>query len=182
MKKYFLSLLLIFILIPGFSQNSVKKPSRQKTQEWLISKINKYIETEDYSSSEFSNLTTSQHITNIKLRFEGDNIVIAYDTEEITINRYINDVPYSKTTNFSSEVIIPLNKLSQKVFIQNGMLFFKSSFNSFTVKVNNKEVNRRSFYSVNIKQNEEENFVERFNKAMNHLLTFIKKTSSSETF
>lgn len=181
MKKYIFTLLLLFIYFISFSQNSVKKPSRQQTQDWLIEKINKYLDTEDFSSSDLTTFTISEKKTNIKLKFEGDNIVITYDSNIYTINRFMNDGPYSKNTNFSSEVIIPLNRLSQKVFIKNGLLFFNSNFNSFTEK-RNQEVSKRSFYSVGINQNEEENFVERFNKAMNYLLTFIKKPTLSETF
>lgn len=184
MKKVVSTVLLTFVFFLGFSQNSSSKPTRQQTEAWLIDKINKYVQKEKYFSLDdnvFDKKITGSD-KNIKLNLTNDYIIITYEVEEHISNKFMIDGIEIKTNNYNETVKIPLKDLSNNVFIKDSYLVFESNFNSFVTSRSGGKSTTSAWEGVRINANEEENFAERFNKAMNHLLSFIKKSKTTELF
>jgi hypothetical protein len=196
MRTILLTLLFFSICSACYSQAAKSKPTRKETEAWIILKIQKYINKEAYFSSEDIDKTLSnagveplafnykwlKKESNFKFNFIDNNLIVNSDIEETTSNKYISDLPFYKKINYKKEVFIPLDKISQKIFIKDGYLFFESTYNSIIEKSVEKGEFTSRYYGIKINQFEEENFTERFNKAMNHLLSFIKKSSNSDIF
>lgn len=184
MNKILTTTLLTLVCLSGFSQNSNNKPTRQQTEVWLLDKINKYILKENYYS--FDDKIFNKKVTgskkNIKLNLTSDSILISYEVEEYISNRFMIDGIETKTNNYNETVKIPLKDLSNKVFIKDSYLVFESNFNSFVTSRSKGASTTSAWEGLRINANEEENFAERFNKAMNHLLSFIKKPKTTELF
>jgi hypothetical protein len=182
-----MSFIILFLSISTlcYSQNSpISKPTRQLTEIWLSEKINKYLQKKDYYSIDDINLSTkiSGDIKNIKLRFTNETILITKEVEERSSNKFMFDGPQFETKNFNESITIPLKDLKNKEFIKDGYLFFESSYNSFVITSSDGHKRTSNWHATRINAFEEENFTERFNKAMNHLLSFIKKSKPSELF
>jgi hypothetical protein len=184
MKKIIATALFTLVCLLGSSQNSNSKPSRQETEVWLLDKISNYVQKERYYSfdDDILNKKVSGSNKNIKLNLTNDYILISYEVEEHISNRFMNDGIEIKTNNYSETVKIPLKDLSNKEFIKDSYLVFESKFNSFVTSRTGGYSTTSAWKGVRINANEEENFAERFNKAMNHLLSFIKKSKISEIF
>ena len=182
MKRIATTVLLTLACLMGFSQNSSSKPSRQATEVWIIEKINKYIDKEKYHSMDIFDENVSTSNKNIKFNLNDENIIITSDVTKYTSNRYINDEFKSKTSAYTQSITIPLKNITNKAFIKDGYIVFESNYNSFTTKQSDGFSSTNNWFGTRINANQEENFAERFNKAMNHLLSFIKKSKTTELF
>ena len=65
---------------------------------------------------------------------------------------------------------------------KDGFIVFESDYNSFTTVYSDGFKTNNFWFGTRISASEEENFSARFNKAMNYLLTYVKKTKSAEIF
>lgn len=196
MKKIIIVIIFFTFCNNVYSQNSANKPTRQQTESWIIEKLNKYVTKGVYSTSESVDKTLEQagigsistdykwssEENNIKFRIVDNNIIVTSDYSRHTTSKYIQDKYYSSTDSYSKTYTIPLDKITNKEFIDQGYLVFRSNYNSFTVNNSEGSENKTSYYGIRIDAFGEENFSVRFNKAMNHLLSFTKKTKSSELF
>ncbi len=182
MKKIVTTAIFTFLCILAFSQNSTSKPSRLETESWIIEKLNNYIEREKYHSSDILDKSISTSYKNIKFTLNTENIIISSDVTKTTSNRYLIDGIKIDKETYTEETTIPLKNITNKSFIKDGFIVFESNYNSFITRNSNGYSRTNNWYGTRIKANEEANFAERFNKAMNHLLTFVKKTKSNELF
>lgn len=182
MKNIILLLTLFMICNLSYSQKKAVKPNMQQTETWLLAKMNKYITKEDYHSVDISDKTISTKNKNIKLTLNDDSIIITYDVDQTRSNRYLIDGLEIKTENYTESVTIPLKNITNKVFINQGYLVFESNYESFVKANSNGYKSTNNWYGIKIDAYKEEDFSERFNKAMTHLLTFVKKSKPSETF
>ncbi len=182
MKKISTTVLFTFLCILAFSQNSTSKPSRQETESWIIEKLNKYIEKEEYHSTDILDKRISTSHKNIKFTLSTENIIISSDVIKNTSNRYLIDGIKIDEETYTEKTTIPLKNITNKIFIKDGFIVFESNYNSFITRNSNGYSRTNNWYGTRIKSYEEANFAERFNKAMNHLLTFIKKSKSTELF
>lgn len=183
MKRIITTALLTLVCLIGFSQNSnSKQPSRQETEVWIIEKINKYIGKEKYHSMDILDEKVSTSTKNIRFNLNDENLIITSDVTKYTSNRYMIDEFKSKTSTYTQSTTIPLKNITNKVFIKDGYIVFESNYNSFTTKHSDGYSSTDNWFGTKINANEEENFAERFNKAMNHLLSFIKKSKTTELF
>jgi hypothetical protein len=182
MKKIIATALLTLVCLLGSSQNSNIKPSRQETEVWVIEKINKYIGKEKYHSMDLLDEKVSTSNKNIRFNLNEENFVITSDVTKYTSNRYMSDEFKSKTSVYTQSITIPLKNITNKNFIKDGYIVFESNYISFITKHSDGYSSTNNWFGTKINANEEENFAERFNKAMNHLLSFIKKSKTSEIF
>jgi hypothetical protein len=183
MKYFTLVLILLFhISNKSFSQNSINRPTRQQTEAWIIEKLNKYVEKEKYFSNKILDKEYSTTYKNIKFNLTNDFFTITSNVTEYISNRYLIDGPEITKKEYTETVNIPLNKITNNNFIKDGYIFFESNYNSFVLTNSNGNNSSRNWFGTRINAFEEENFSTRFNKAMNHLLSFVKKTNSTEIF
>lgn len=180
--KQILTILLLTICSFCFSQNSIIKPNRQETEAWIIEKLNKYIAKESYHSTDIIDTNISTNKKNFKFNLNSDNIIITSDVTEYTSSRFLNFGPEPKSSVYTETITISLKNIINKTFIQDGNIVFESNYNSFKIKQSDGFSNTVNWFSTRINAYEEENFAERFDKAMNHLLSFVKKTKSNEIF
>lgn len=166
----------------SFSQKISNKPTRQQTETWLLEKTNKYIHKKDYNSFDVSRKEIGVSKKNITLEFTDKSIIVKYDVEEYISNKYMSEGVKIEKNNYSEKVTIPLKDISNKIFIKDNYLVFESNYNSFVTTRNDGFVSKSRWKSFSIDANEEENFANRFDRAMNHLLSFVKKSKPSETF
>lgn len=166
----------------SYSQKKGNKPTRQQTEIWLSEKIDRYINKENYHSIDIEDKTINTIDKNIKLTLNDNSIIITYDVKKTRSNRYLIDGLEFKTENYSESITIPLKNITNKVFINKGYLVFESNFESFVRANSNGSKSTTNWYGLRIDAYKEEDFPERFNKAMNYLLTFVKKSKTSETF
>jgi hypothetical protein len=171
------------------SQKSAIKPTRQQTETWLLEKINKYIKKVNYKSFDTvaaGFLYVAKTITisekNIKLVLNDTSIIITSDVEKTRGNKYMIDGLEYETENYTESITIPLKNITNKVFINQGYLVFESNYESFVLAESNGYKRTTNWYGLQIDAYKEEDFAARLNKAMNHLLTFVKKSKPSETF
>lgn len=182
MKTILTTAIFTLLSILTFSQNSTSKPSRQETESWIIEKLNNYIEKEEYHSSDILDKSISTSHKNIKFTLNTENIIISSDVTKTTSNRYLIDGIKIDKETYTEKTTIPLKNITNKIFIKDGYIVFESNYNSFTTRNSDGYTRTNNWYGTRIKSYEEANFAERFNKAMNHLLTFVKKTKSTELF
>lgn len=183
MRKIIITSVFVLICIIGNSQNSKNKPSRKETEDWIIEKLNKYVVKENYHSMDFIDETVVTSKNNIKFKLDNEHIFISSDVRKNTSNRFINvDGIKSETKIYTETTSIPLKNITNKYFIKDGYVFFESNYNSFTMRHSDGYTSTNNWFGAKIRDNEEENFAERFNKAMNHLLSFTKKSKTSEIF
>ncbi len=196
MRKFLTTVLFTITFSLGFSQSSANKATRQQTESWILEKLNKYVTKGVYSTSEnvektlertgvgslSSNYRWTSEENNIRFRIDGNDIIVTSDFSRHTSNKYVQDELYSKTDTYSKTYTIPLDKITNKEFITQGYLVFRSNYNSFSEYTSKGSENKTSYFGIRIDEYGEENFAIRFNKAMNHLLSFTKKVKSSELF
>jgi hypothetical protein len=185
MKNIILLAILVTFCNFSYSQKNANKPTRQQTETWLSEKISKYIHKEDYYSIDDNILmkVTTGNKKNINLRLTYESIIITYDVEEYISNKYEKVFGIeNKTRNYSVSVTIKLKDITNKVFIKEGYLVFQSNYKSFVTTNSDGFKNTSNWYGVKIDAYEEEDLTVRFNKAMNYLLTFVKKSKPSEIF
>ena len=187
MKKIILIGILFSFFNFSYSQKKTNKPTRSQTVTWLSEKINKYLHKEDYITFEISSITTRKEIfltkKNINFKFTDKSIIITYDVERLESNKYTIDGIENEKTNYSEKVELPLKNITNKVFIKDNYLVFQSNYNSFIETSSEGSIEKNKFVGFKIDPYEENDFINRFNKAMNHLLSFVEKSSkSSEIF
>lgn len=175
--------ILFFISISSitYSQNN-NKPTRQQTESWLIEKINKYILKETFFSFDVLEKKISGHKNNFKIELNNENITITCVVTKYISNRFFSDGLEIEKKEYLESTTIPLNKITNKAFIKKSYLVFESNYNSFIFKSDNIEQSPTNWFGIQILDNNEENFAERFNKAMNYLLSFIKTNKATEIF
>jgi hypothetical protein len=148
-----------------------------------LEKIKLYAEKNHYFSDSFGDVNYSSTESNYTYKFVGDNFVIGCDVERTVTNRYIQDKMKYEKEKFTREITIPFNKLNNKFFINDGFLVFSADYNAFIVKDGNKSgENKTKWHGFRINIYGEEQFVEKFNRAMFHLLTFVKKSKAKDLF
>ena len=182
MKALYTILLSIFILTNYLSVAQKTTPSRIDTESWLLEKMNKYvakntIDCRKLSSDVFSKTTDCSTYTNVRFTLSGDNLIINFSVEKTEYNDNGN-----VKSNFSRKVKVPLYDLSDDFYITTNSLSFATKYMAITIEDSNGKSQKSSFFKLWFNDQEEENFRDRFNKAMNHLRTFIKKPKSKEVF
>jgi hypothetical protein len=157
--------------------------SRAQTEEWILNKIRLYAAKERYSSTDIFDDKISTTENNFSYSFKDDNLIIKSVVKKVRSNRYFNDKMRHEENNYSEILTIPLNKLTNKYFINEGYLVFSADYNAFVTK-NSKDnyEQKSSWHGIRIDMYGEERFVEKFNKAMFHLLSFVKKSKEKDLF
>jgi hypothetical protein len=182
MKKIILLAILFMFSNFSYSQKKDNKPTRQQTEIWLSEKIDRYINKENYHSIDTEDKKIITIDKNIKFTLNDNSIIITYDVEKTRSNRYLIDGLEFKKENYTESVTIPLKNITNKVFINKGYLVFESNYESFVRTKSNGSKSTTSWFGLRIDAYKEEDFSKRFDKAMNHLLTFVEKSKTSETF
>jgi len=177
--------LTLFIVfgIPSFGQKA--NPSRSETETWLLEKMNKYVAKNSIDCNKllpgdnsFNNKTTDcSTYTNVSFSFSGDNLLISSSVKKTEYHDNGN-----VETNFTRKITIPLYDLSYDFYITTNSLFFSTKYSAIKVDDSNGKSSKQSSFSLWFNTNEEEDFKTRFDKAMNHLRTFVKKPKSNEAF
>ncbi len=183
MKKISTAVLFTFLCIMAFSQNSKSKPTREQTEGWIQDKINKYAAKEKFHSSNYSSTKISTSEENIQFKIIGNDIVVSsnvtiYTRETFALNQ---PLPVGETKTYIKTVNIPLDKITS-FYIKDGYLVFDSDYKSILETDINSKPQYTSAYLIKIDQYGEQDFINRFNKAAAHLLSFIKKSKTSEIF
>lgn len=157
--------------------------SRAQTEEWILKKIKLYGAKEDYQSFDSFDDKISITKNNFSYSFKDDDLIITCSVRRFRSNRYLYDKMRIEEENYSEILTIPLNKLNNKYFINKGYLVFSADYNAFvTNNSNNSYESKSSWHGIRIDMFGEERFVEKFNKAMFHLLTFVKKSKEKDLF
>lgn len=182
--KIFLTILTTFIEFTSIAQKQV---SRAETEEWLLSKMNKYVAASTFecykmfpegTTGLYNKVSNCSEYTGTTFNFKGDSLVInaKVKREEYNDNETIVE-------RFSRRVVIPICDLaSYDSYINGDSLCFKTKFSVIKFEDSNMKSSKWSSFFLKITTFDEEDFIKRFNKAMNHLRTFIKKTKSKEVF
>jgi hypothetical protein len=187
MKKIITTTLLTLICVLGFSQNTNSKPTRQQTENWILDKINKYAAKEKFHSSDgdlyYSSMKTSISEKNIEFKIINNDIVVSsnitiYSRETFSPNQ---PLPVGETKTYSKTVNIPLDKI-KSISVKDGYLVFDSDYKSILETDINSKPQYTSAYLIRFDQYGEQDFANRFNKAAAHLLSFIKKSKTTELF
>lgn len=177
---FFFLMVSSLICIAQVKPNNV---SRAQTEEWILKKIKLYAAKEDYHSSDILDDKISTLKNNFSYSFKDDDLIITCSVRKFRSNRYLSDKMRIEEENYSEILTIPLNKLNNKYFIKEGYLVFSADYNVFvTQNSNNKYELKSSWHGIQIDMYGEERFVEKFNKAMFHLLTFVKKSKEKDLF
>jgi hypothetical protein len=85
-------------------------------------------------------------------------------------------------SRFKRNVTIPLSDLQNDFYITNNSLHFYTKYSAIKIEDNNGTIEKQVGFKLSFDADQEEDFKTRFDKAMNHLRTFIKKPKSSEPF
>ena len=179
MKILSIILLTLFVFIGSHSNGQKSSATRSQTETWLLEKMNKYVAANTikcYKIFQDDPSTTTHCLTyrNVSFSFSGDNLII-----NMSVEKSIKDKLDSR---FTRNVTIPLYALSNDFYITTNSLFFSTKYSAIKVEDSNGNPEKQGSYSLSFKTNEEDDFESRFDKAMNHLRTFIKKPKSSEAF
>lgn len=187
MKNIIAITLLTLVCFLGFSQNSISKPTRQQTEDWIQEKLDKYVSKEKYHSSDdnlyYSTLKISISEKNIQFKIIGNDIVVSsnvtiYSRETFSPNQ---PLPVGETKTYTKTVNIPLDKI-KSITVKDGYLVFDSDYKSILETDRSSKPQYTSAYLIRIDQYGEQDFTNRFNKAAAYLLSFIKKSKISEIF
>jgi hypothetical protein len=179
--------ILIFVLLTVFDAKLFAQsatPSRMATENWIVEKLNKYVSK---SNLECNKLFPGMDDSPIKNCLTYKNIRFSISRDTLLVSANVNDIEYKDKgkleSNFSRIIYVPLATLADtKTYISATSLFLITKFSSIIVKDDNGRSEKTSLLKLYISTDEEENFIERFDKAMNHLRSFIKSEKSKEAF
>lgn len=165
------------------SESAKSSASKEQTEEWILSKLNNYVE--DYSIGDaFSGLGKTKYQT-FEFTFEGEALKITYTTEtsrhrvsDNTFENYSKScyavIPIADFTDFYKLTFSPYSRNSPSSNCSIRTKFSSIYISEYEGKSDN--------FSLFIDFSQEDNLDKRLNSAFKHLATFYKKKTTTEVF
>lgn len=157
--------------------------TKKETEDWIISKINKYKETK-YTGFGVPHLGFSTKIISVK--FTDCNFIIVALNEGVRSNGSLGTEKFTATTTQT----IPINKLSEIMYVnKNRMLHLNTINDVISWNTNDpqnpskNETTYVSFILIPVNLDTEDDLPNRIKKAFNHLRdSYCKKEEVKEVF
>jgi hypothetical protein len=150
---------------------SKSKATKQATQDWILEKLNQYVNKdifiEGYYSVQSGTQYPGRHIKNTSFNFEGTALVIRYKVDD---PRDPHEESYT----------IPIHDL-KRLHNDGSKLVLSSRTNSMTHTVG-RQTNKVNNYSVQFDFQSEADIKARLVSAFSHLQKFYKGPQKKETF